>query len=143
MVVVGLGTMAGFSPTPSRHAQVTALLVMAGLVATALWLRRRDQRAHEQRLAQESAALAVAEDRLVIARELHDAVSGNLGAITVRCAVAQRLETTPTGYGPHSTTSRPPPVRPPTHCDACSPSCETSTRPRRPGQWRRSCGSSG
>jgi len=89
--------MAGFSPTPSRHAQVTALLVMAGLVATALWLRRRDQRAHEQRLAQESAALAVAEDRLVIARELHDAVSGSLGAITVRCAVAQRLETTPDG----------------------------------------------
>ena len=38
---------------------------------------------------------AVAEDRLVIARELHDAVSGNLGAITVRCAVPQRLETTP------------------------------------------------
>ena len=70
---------------------------MAGLVATALWLRRRDQRAHEQRLAQESAALAVAEDRLVIARELHDAVSGSLGAITVRCAVAQRLETTPDG----------------------------------------------
>lgn len=97
MVVVGLGTTAGFSPTPSRHAQVTALLVMAGLVATALWLRRRDQRAHEQRLAQESAALAVAEDRLVIARELHDAVSGSLGAITVRCAVAQRLETTPDG----------------------------------------------
>ena len=70
---------------------------MAGLVATALWLRRRDQRAHERRLAQESAALAVAEDRLVIARELHDAVSGSLGAITVRCAVAQRLETTPDG----------------------------------------------
>ena len=89
--------MAGFSPTPSRHAQVTALLVMAGLVATALWLRRRDQRAHERRLAQESAALAVAEDRLVIARELHDAVSGSLGAITVRCAVAQRLETSPDG----------------------------------------------
>ena len=74
-----------------------ALLVMAGLVATALWLRRRDQRAYERRLAQESAALAVAEDRLVIARELHDAVSGSLGAITVRCAVAQRLETTPDG----------------------------------------------
>ena len=97
MVVVGLGTMAGFSPTPSRHAQVTALLVMAGLVATALWLRRRDQRAYERHLAQESAALAVAEDRLVIARELHDAVSGSLGAITMRCAVAQRLETTPDG----------------------------------------------
>ena len=76
---------------------MTVLLVMAWLVVASLWLRRRDQRAHERRLAQESAALAVAEDRLVVARELHDAVSGNLGAITVRCAVAQRLETTPDG----------------------------------------------
>ena len=97
VVIVGLGTMVGFSPAPSRRAQMTALLVMAGLVAASLWLRRRDQRAHERRLTQETAARAVAEDRLVIARELHDAVSGNLGAITVRCAVAQRLETTPDG----------------------------------------------
>ena len=97
MVVVGLGAMVGFSPAPSRHAQMTVLLVMAGLVVASLWLRRRDRRAYERRLAQETAARAVAEDRLVIARELHDAVSGNLGAITVRCAVAQRLETTPGG----------------------------------------------
>ena len=97
VVIVGLGTMVGFSPAPSRRAQMTALLVMAGLVAASLWLRRRDRRAHERRLTQETAARAVAEDRLVIARELHDAVSGNLGAITVRCAVAQRLETTPDG----------------------------------------------
>ena len=97
VVVVGLGTMVGFSPAPSRRAQMTVLLVMAGLVVASLWLRRRDQRAYERRLAQETAARAVAEDRLVIARELHDAVSGNLGAITVRCAVAQRLETTPDG----------------------------------------------
>ena len=97
VIVFGLGTMVGFSPAPSRRAQMTALLVMAGLVAASLWLRRRDQRAYERRLAQETAARAVAEDRLVIARELHDAVSGNLGAITVRCAVAQRLETTPDG----------------------------------------------
>ena len=76
---------------------MTVLLVMAGLVVASLWLRRRDQRAYERRLAQETAARAVAEDRLVIARELHDAVSGNLGAITVRCAVAQRLETSPDG----------------------------------------------
>ena len=73
------------------------LLVMAALVVVSLWLRRRDRRAYERRLAQETAARAVAEDRLVIARELHDAVSGNLGAITVRCAVAQRLEITPDG----------------------------------------------
>ena len=97
VVVVGLGTMVGFLPAPSQRVQMTAPLVMACLVAATLWLRRRDQRAYERRLAQETAALAVAEDRLVIARELHDAVSGNLGAITVRCAVAQRLETTPDG----------------------------------------------
>ena len=76
---------------------MTVLLVMTGLVAASLWLRRRDRRAHERRLTQETAARAVAEDRLIIARELHDAVSGNLGAITVRCAVARRLETTPDG----------------------------------------------
>ena len=97
VIVLGLGTLVGFSPDPSRRAQMTVLLVMAGLVAASLWLRRRDQRAYERRLAQETAARAVAEDRLVIARELHDAVSGNLGAITVRCAVARRLETTPDG----------------------------------------------
>lgn len=97
MIVLGLGTLVGYSPDPSRRAQVTVLLVMAGLVAASLWLRRRDRRAHERRLTQETAARAVAEDRLVIARELHDAVSGNLGAITVRCAVARRLETTPDG----------------------------------------------
>ena len=92
-----MGVLVGFSPDPSRRAQLTMLLVMASLVAASLWLRRRDRRAYERRLAQETAARAVAEDRLVIARELHDAVSGNLGAITVRCAVAQRLETTPDG----------------------------------------------
>ena len=97
MIVLGLGTLVGYSPDPSRRAQMTVLLVMAGLIVASLWLLRRDQRAYERRLAQETAARAVAEDRLVIARELHDVVSGNLGAITVRCAVAQRLETTPDG----------------------------------------------
>ena len=97
MIVLGLGTLVGFSPDPSPRAQMTVLLVMVGLVAASLWLRRRDRRAYERRLTQETAARAVAEDRLVIARELHDAVSGNLGAITVRCAVARRLETTPDG----------------------------------------------
>ena len=43
---------------------MTVLLVMAGLVVASLWLRRRDQRAYERRLAQETAARAVAEDRL-------------------------------------------------------------------------------
>ena len=96
-LIVGVGLLIGVYPAPSPRIQMTMILAMTGLVAAALWLRRRDRRVYEQRLAQETAARAVAEDRLVIARELHDAVSGNLGAITVRCAVARRLETTPDG----------------------------------------------
>ena len=94
-LIVGVGLLIGVYPAPSPRIQMTMILAMTGLVAAALWLRRRDRRVYEWRLAQETAARAVAEDRLVIARELHDAVSGNLGAITVRCAVARRLETTP------------------------------------------------
>jgi len=60
VVIFGLGTMVGFSPAPSWRAQMTVLLVMAGLVVASLWLRRRDQRAYERRLAQETAARAVA-----------------------------------------------------------------------------------
>ncbi len=96
-LIVGVGLLIGVYPAPSPRIQMTMILAMTGLVAAALWLRRRDRRVYERRLAQETAARAVAEDRLVIARELHDAVSGNLGAITVRCAVARRLETTPDG----------------------------------------------
>ena len=96
-LIVGVGLLIGVYPAPSPRIQMTMILAMTGLVAAALWLRRRDRRVYEWRLAQETAARAVAEDRLVIARELHDAVSGNLGAITVRCAVARRLETAPDG----------------------------------------------
>ena len=91
------GLFVGVYPQPSPRVQMVMLLAMALLTVAALWLRRRDRCAYERRLAREAAARAVVEDRLVIARELHDAVSGNLGAITVRCAVAQRLETTPDG----------------------------------------------
>ena len=91
------GLFVGVHPQPSPRVQMVMLLAMALLTVAALWLRRRDRRAYERRLAREAAARAVVEDRLVIARELHDAVSGNLSAITVRCAVAQRLETSPDG----------------------------------------------
>ena len=87
----------GVSPTPTPPVRAGVLAVVAGLVVSALWLRRRDRRSYERALTREVAARAVAEDRLVIARELHDVVSGSLGAITVRSAVAQRLETGPEG----------------------------------------------
>lgn len=69
-----------------------AWLVVVLVVAGTLWLRRRDRLAYEDALAAESARRAVAEDRLLIARDLHDVVSSGLGAVTVRAAVAQRLE---------------------------------------------------
>ena len=62
----------GVSPTPTPPVRAGVLAVVAGLVVSALWLRRRDRRSYERALAREVAARAVAEDRLVIARELHD-----------------------------------------------------------------------
>ncbi|WP_273168406.1 sensor histidine kinase [Actinomyces israelii] len=96
LLVVGI-TVVGISPTPPLPARAGTLAAIAGLVVAALWLRRRDRRNYERALAHEAAGRAVAEDRLVIARELHDAVSRSLGAITVRAAVAQRLATDPDG----------------------------------------------
>lgn len=90
--------LCGVVATPTPVADTTAWLILAvlvGLVVASLWLRRRDRLAYERSLEQEAAARAVAEDRLAIARDLHDAVSGSLGAITVRSAVAQRLDTRP------------------------------------------------
>ncbi len=74
---------------------MVAWAVLVGLTALAWWLRRRDRATFERALTREAAARAVAEDRLEIARDLHDAVSGALGAIMVRAAVAQRLEHEP------------------------------------------------
>ncbi|MGK2349529.1 sensor histidine kinase [Actinomyces sp. W5033] len=73
--------------------QAIAWIVLVSLLAALLWLRRRDRAAYEAALTAQAVRVAVAEDRLAIARDLHDLVSGSLGAITVRAAVAQRLET--------------------------------------------------
>ncbi|MDO4901031.1 histidine kinase [Actinomyces sp.] len=78
------------APAPATRTVVWGVLVC--LTGAAWWLRRRDRAAFERALAREAAARAVAEDRLEIALDLHDAVSGALGAIMVRAAVAQRLE---------------------------------------------------
>ena len=83
----------GAPGSPTRSTQVLAWAVMAAIVSAAMFVRRRDRRAYERALAVESARLAVAEDRLATARQLHDRLSGSLGAITVRAAVARRLET--------------------------------------------------
>ncbi|WP_261799089.1 histidine kinase dimerization/phosphoacceptor domain-containing protein [Actinomyces ruminicola] len=83
------------SGAPRTATRTVVWGVLVCLTGAAWWLRRRDRAAFERALAREAAARAVAEDRLEIARDLHDAVSGALGAIMVRAAVAQRLEHDP------------------------------------------------
>ncbi|QPL05577.1 MULTISPECIES: sensor histidine kinase [Actinomyces] len=94
--VLGLAAllMVGVAPGPEQAAWVQALAwaVLVLLIGGLLWLRRRDRAAYEVALTEQAARAAVVEDRLAIARDLHDLVSGSLGAITVRVAVAQRLE---------------------------------------------------
>jgi signal transduction histidine kinase len=55
-----------------------------------LWLRHRTGRLEEQRR-QEAADLAVAAERLRLARELHDVVSHNVGMIAVQAGAADVL----------------------------------------------------
>ncbi|MBM2618341.1 two-component sensor histidine kinase [Actinoplanes sp. LDG1-06] len=72
-------------------ATIVPLVVVGGSVAAAVWAVRRwraDRRAYEQRLTK----WAVVEERLKIARDLHDIVSHGLGLITVRAASTRHLE---------------------------------------------------
>lgn len=92
-VVVVVSMLTGATSEPSRLSQALAWAVALTVVGLVVWLRRRDRLVFQRRLTQEVAARAVAEDRLEISRQLHETISASLGAITVRCAVAQRLET--------------------------------------------------
>lgn len=76
-------------------AQVLPLVVvgLAVLVsAWAIWRTRRERRDHEDRLAAWAGERAAQAERLRIAGDLHDVVSHGLGLITVRAAVATRLD---------------------------------------------------
>lgn len=84
-------------PVPAAWVHVPAWVLLVVLVSALIWLRRRDRIAYEAALTEQAARAAVAEDRLAIARDLHDLVSGGLGAITVRAAVAQRLDSDEAG----------------------------------------------
>ena len=99
--VLGIAVLLMVGVTPEREQEpwvrALAWVLLVSLLAALLWLRRRDRVAYEAALTAQAARAAVAEDRLAIARDLHDLVSGSLGAITVRAAVAQRLETDSVG----------------------------------------------
>lgn len=90
-------SLVGSEQAPSPLVRATTVAALVTAFALTVWLRRRERRAYETRLADLAAAQAVAEDRLALSRELHDLVSGGLGAITVHAAVAQRLHRDPEG----------------------------------------------
>lgn len=87
LVVAGAVLVLGLTPP-------FVLSLLLGLVTLSIWAvnRLRVERAqHEAALARWEAAEAVIEERLRLARDLHDIVSHGLGMITVRTAAATHL----------------------------------------------------
>ncbi|GAA2685001.1 sensor histidine kinase [Actinoplanes palleronii] len=73
-------------------------LIGGGAVAAAVWALRRwraDRASYERRLTAWAASEAVLDERLRIARDLHDLVSHGLGLITVRAAATRHLPKPP------------------------------------------------
>ncbi len=96
--VLALCAVALVALTTGSSGSGTAVLALMAVVATAAtgvttWtvLRARRQREeYEQRLAAWAGERAVQEERIRIARDLHDLVSHGLGTVTVRAAAAAR-----------------------------------------------------
>ncbi len=90
-LVLVLSTVAVGSPV----AQLTILLVAAGIavgvLVWALLVSRRQRRVYEDELTTWAAERAAQDERLRIARELHDLASHGLGLITVRAAAARTV----------------------------------------------------
>ena len=81
---------AGYGDARSAQIMVIAISGSALLViAVASWKTARQRRLYEHALVQWHASQAVHEERMRIARELHDLASHGLGAITVRAAAGQ------------------------------------------------------
>ncbi|UNO43082.1 sensor histidine kinase [Streptomyces sp. MST-110588] len=81
------GTRGMWNQAPGTALVGCAVLGGAWTVGRAV----RDRRAYAQRAAREFAELAVAEERLRIAREMHDIVTHSMGLITVKAAVANHV----------------------------------------------------
>lgn len=72
----------------SGYFAVLAALVI-GVLAWALWATKRQRVHYEQRLEQWAKERAIQQERLRIARDLHDLASHGLGIMTVRAATAK------------------------------------------------------
>lgn len=96
--VLALGAVVLMALTTGSDGSGTAVLALMAVVASAataatVWtmLRaHRQRREYEQRLAAWAGERAVQEERIRIARDLHDLVSHGLGTVTVRAAAAAR-----------------------------------------------------
>jgi signal transduction histidine kinase len=98
--VLGMGSLVGTEP---RRPYVYWWLEGPGLIGLgwaliagswALGTAVRERRAYAARAARELAERAVAEERMRIARELHDVVAHSIGVIAVKAAVANHVVTT-------------------------------------------------
>jgi signal transduction histidine kinase len=91
-VVLLLGGMVAGSPVRDTESFSNYLVgvSLAGMAWTA-GRAVRERRAYAARSAQQYAARAVAEERLRIARELHDVVAHHIGVITVKAGVANHV----------------------------------------------------
>ncbi|NYI06449.1 sensor histidine kinase [Allostreptomyces psammosilenae] len=92
----GLVGMAVAGPaTPFGWAAYTVAQLVVGVVAlAAAWTvgsAVRERRAHAARSAEQLASRAVAEERLRIARELHDVVAHSMSVITVKAAIGNHV----------------------------------------------------
>ena len=90
----------------------------------------RQRRRYAVRLQDEAASKAVAEERLRIARELHDVVAHSMSVIAVQAGYGQYvIDTQPPTRATPSAPSRPPAGKLSTRCAGCSAPSARRTRP--------------
>lgn len=98
--LIGLGGMVATEPrSPYTYwwSEGPGLIILGWALIAGSWAlgtAARERRAYAAQAAQELAERAVAEERLRIARELHDVVAHSIGVIAVKAAVANHVVTT-------------------------------------------------
>lgn len=89
-VSAGLVLFSGL-PAQTTWMLLGSALVVVAVIVWAVLQARRDRHRYEEELAREAASQARVRQRLDLAREVHDTISHQLGAITMRAALAQRM----------------------------------------------------